>query len=115
MDRNSKLLGHVQRNLALVKVFSEKQFDLNEPRSVELHFWSWNHPNSVRLAHELYKKGFMLLLLKPAFLEQDPDRWNIEAGTRASIYKVVSEEFTASLVDLAQSLQSDYDGWGTSV
>ncbi len=57
----------------------------------------------------------MVLLLKPALLDNDAERWNIEAGTRMSIKSVVAEEFTGSLIDLANSVKAEYDGWGTSV
>ena len=76
MDRNSKITGHNQRNAELVRVFSSKQVDLHQARSVELHFWAWGQPNSVRLAHELYQQGFIVLVLKPAFIEDGKDRCN---------------------------------------
>jgi hypothetical protein len=53
----------------------------------------------------------MLLLLKPAQLENDPERWNIEVGTRATISRVIAEDFTATLVDLASTFEEEYDGW----
>jgi regulator of RNase E activity RraB len=115
MDRNSKLLAHAKRNRELVRVFTDKHVDLDTPRSVELHFWAWGQSNSALLAQELYKRGFMLLLLKPAQLESDPQRWNIEAGTRSSISKVISDEFTGTLIDIASIFEAEYDGWGTAV
>jgi regulator of RNase E activity RraB len=115
MDRVGKLLGHTERNKELVRVFNEKRVNLDEPRSVEVHFWVSGQANSALLAQELYKRGFVLLLLKPASLQDDPGRWNIEAGIKMSILKVISDEFTETLVDLATAFGADYDGWGTSV
>ena len=115
MDRNSKLLGHAKRNTELLRVFTDKQVNLDSPRSIELHFWAWSQASSAQLAQELYRKGLMLLMLKPAQLQNDPGRWNIEAGTKATISKAISDEFTEELVDLASKYEADYDGWGTSV
>jgi len=112
---SEKLLGHERRNAELIKYFTERQINLSEPRSIELHFWAWGQPNSVRLAHSLYGREFMLLMLGPARLEDDPDRWNIEAGTRLSIVDVVDKNFTGGLVDLAAKFDAEYDGWGTTV
>jgi hypothetical protein len=115
MDRHMKLHGHFERNRHLLKVFREKRVDLEESRPVELHFWARGQPNSVRLASELYKRGFTLLQLRPAQRPDNADLWNIEAGTTASISRVTSEEFVAMLTDVAAACDADYDGWGTSV
>lgn len=116
MDRQTKLNGHAERNKKLIEVFRSKNVDLDESRSIDLHFWAWGQPSSVRLAHELYKRGFMVLMLGPArSQDQDPDLWNIQAGTVAMISHVVTDEFTAMLTDLAAQFDADYDGWGTAV
>ena len=115
MDSLSKKVGHKQRNMELLKAFIEKKVNLDEPRSIDLHFWAWGQPNSVQLAHELYQKGLLILNLSPAYIDSDPERWNIEAGTKLSIAKVVDEVFTGELVDLAARFDANYDGWGTSV
>jgi len=115
LDRNSEITDHNQRNAELVRAFSSKQVDLHQARSVELHFWAWGQPNSVRLARELYQQGFIVLVLKPAFIEDGKDRWNIEAGSKMSIESVIASDFTARLVDLASRFDAEYDGWGTSV
>jgi hypothetical protein len=111
----NKLDAHAERNKELLRVFAEKQVNLGEPRSIDLHFWAWNQPSAIGLAHQLYKRGFMLLILMPAGLPDDPERWNIEAGTKASITSVIAEEFTVELIELAANFGAEYDGWGTSV
>jgi regulator of RNase E activity RraB len=116
MDRQTKLEGHAERNLKLVDIFQQKGVNLDEVRSIEVHFWARGQRNSARLAHELYKRGYMVLVLGPARAENaDPDLWNIEAGLGASISKAVSPEFTAMITDLASEFDAEYDGWGTSV
>jgi regulator of RNase E activity RraB len=117
MDRQTKLNGHAERNKKLIEVFRSKNVDLNQSRSIDLHFWAWGQQNSVRLPHELYKRGFMVLMLGPARSQDqdDPDLWNVEAGTGATISHVVTEEFTATLTDLAAQFDAEYDGWGTAV
>jgi len=115
MDRKNKLLGHAERNMALLQVFQKKKVDIKLVRPVEFHFWAWGQPSSVRLAHELYNRGFIILLLKPALLSDDPERWNIEAGNKMSISSVIEERFTETLVDVASMFDAEYDGWGTSV
>jgi regulator of ribonuclease activity B len=115
MDRRSKLLGHRKRNEQLLRTFIEKQVNLDQLRPVELHFWASRQPDSVNLGHELYKRGFRLLMLNPASLGDDRERWNIEAGTMTSISNVTSEEFTETLIDVAATFGAEYDGWGTSI
>jgi hypothetical protein len=115
MDRKTKLTGHEQRNKELLLLFRAKQVNLDEKRSIDLHFWAWSQSDSVRLAHELYRRGFTILLLKPAILPDDPERWNVEAGTRSTISSIVDSKFTEMLVDLASSFNADYDGWGTLI
>jgi len=115
MDRQTKLQGHFERNQQLLSVFREKQVDLEEPRSIEVHFWAWGQPSSVQLASELFKRGFTLLLLGPAQRQEDPDLWNIEAGTMVSISHATTNEFTSMLTDVAAAYDAEYDGWGTSV
>jgi hypothetical protein len=115
MDRQTSLNGHFERNRSLLNVFREKQVNLEQSRPVELHFWAWGQPSSVRLAQELYKRGFTVLLLKPAQRPDDADLWNVEAGAMDSILHVTTEEFTAMLTDLAAGFDAVYDGWGTSI
>jgi len=116
MDRRTKLDAHAERNKKLLEVFREKNVDLDESRSIEVHFWAWGQSSSARLAQELYKRGFIVLLLGPARNQQgDPNLWNVEAGTATTISRAVSAEFTETLTDLATSFEAEYDGWGTSV
>jgi regulator of RNase E activity RraB len=116
MDRRTKLDAHAERNNKLLEIFREKRVDLDESRSIEVHFWAGGQQSSVRLAQELYRRGFIVLLLGPARNQQGrPDLWNVEAGTATTISRAVSEEFTESLTDLATTFEAEYDGWGTTI
>ena len=114
-DRQGKLAGHHARNRQLLMVFAEKSVSLDELRLVEFHFWAFEQHNAVELGHELRKRGFELLALKPVSSQHDPECWNIEASMVASISSVISQEFTEALLDLAARFGAEYDGWGTSV
>jgi regulator of RNase E activity RraB len=115
MDRSAALFGHFERNQELLRIFKEKLVDIEEPRTIEIHFWATNQANAARLASELYRMGFTLLLLQPAQTSEGTELWNIEASTFASISYVASEHFTTALTNLAVHLSVEYDGWGTSV
>lgn len=115
MNLQDRIEGHNLRNRKLVQVFKSRNVSLDEARSIELHFWADRQSNAVRLGHELYKKGFVILVLKPEDTIEDAGRWNIEAGVKATISSVISESFTKDLVNLAAEAGGEYDGWGTSV
>ena len=115
MDRSAKLLGHLERNRELLRIFREKRIDLEKARSIDIRFWSSDQSSAVRLASELYKRGYTLLLLGPARVRDKSDLWNIEASTLVSISRAASEDFASMLTDLAAEFGAEFDGWGTSV
>jgi len=107
--------GHVARNAALRQMFLEKGIDLGHPRLVECHFWTWSRESADGLGESLKRRGFAILVQRPAALADDPSRWNLEAGVEQSIELTMRCEFTDELVRLADSFQGCYDGWGTSI
>lgn len=107
--------GHNRRNLALKDNLVQKGIVLDDPRAVELHFWSAEQRNAALLARALYQAGFLVLVLAPNEQENGSILWNIEAGLKEPISKVISSEFTERMVRLAAEFSSDFDGWGTSV
>jgi regulator of RNase E activity RraB len=84
--------------------------------NVEHHFWSKTQRDAALLANELYKRGFLLLVLAPATRASSSEyAWNVEAGTKDSIDHAASDDVASELVDLATLFNSRYDGWGTTI
>jgi regulator of RNase E activity RraB len=115
-DLEAAVRGHSIRNSKLLSSLSSRGIDLNTPRSVEHHFWAKTQRDAALLANELYKRGYLLLVLAPAaHREHSEYTWNVEAGFRDSAAHAGSEELVKDLIGLATSFNSRYDGWGTSI
>ncbi|MCZ2153470.1 MAG: ribonuclease E inhibitor RraB, partial [Bryobacterales bacterium] len=110
-----ELNSHRERNRELQKTFSERQIDLNEPRPIEFHFWSWTQRDAAMLGRSLYEMGFLIRLLAPAPEDNDPDRWAVEAGAKLPLAQALSDKLTRKLIELADAEDAIFDGWGTSV
>jgi regulator of RNase E activity RraB len=93
----------------------DRGVDLGEQRDLEIHFWAWNQRNAALLAQELYRRGYLVLMLNPAKSAENPDLWSIEAEAKLTINQMVDEVFTDELLALASMFSAQYDGWGTSV
>lgn len=115
MDKSSHLNGHNERNKSLLNTFREKQIDIDHQRSIDLHFWAGSQLDSVQLANELTKLGFVAHSVRPAQSPDDRELWTIEAETSDTVLHVTAEDFTATLIDLAARFGAVYDGWGTSI
>jgi hypothetical protein len=115
MDSPNKLSAHQARNAALLAQFKERNINLAEVRSVDLHFWAWGQPMAVNVGHALYKRGYVVLRLGQASVPDDPTRWNIEAGAKLSIQQVTDGTFVQEMIALAGGFGAEYDGWGTSL
>ena len=107
--------GHYRRNLVLRDSLLQKGLVLDDPRAVELHFWSAEQRDAALLARALHERGFLILVLSPNEQENGSVLWNVEAGLKEPISKVISSEFTERMVRLAAEHSSEFDGWGTSV
>src|SRR5258706_5895672 len=107
--------GHNRRNLALRDSLHQKGILLDDPRAVELHFWSTEQRDAALLARALYQSGFLILVLSPSEQENGSVLWNVEAGLKETISKGISSEFTEKMVRLAAGQSSEVDGWGTRV
>jgi regulator of RNase E activity RraB len=115
-DAEAATHGHAVRNAALLANLTSRGVDLAAPRSVEHHFWSRTQRDAALLAHELYKRGYLLLVLAPAAHREGSEyEWNVEAGAKQSAAVAGSDATAQELVDLAMSLNSRYDGWGTAI
>lgn len=114
-DIASSIEGHNHRNLALRDDLLQKGIVLDDPRAVELHFWSTAQRDAALLARALYQSGFLILVLAPNEQEDGSVLWNVEAGLKEPISRVISSEFTERMVRLAAEHSSEFDGWGTSV
>jgi hypothetical protein len=106
---------HEQRNDHLKLNLEQKGVDLNAPRPVDFHFWAWSQRDAAVLARSLYQMGFLIRLLAPANVENDPDRWSVEAGAKVTPRQAAGAELTEKLIRLAAEQDSVFDGWGTSV
>ena len=107
--------GHNHHNLALRDDLLQKGIVLDDPRAVELHFWSAEQRDAALLAKALYHSGFLILVLAPNEQEDGRVLWNVEAGLKEPVSKVISSEFTERMVRLAAEHSSEFDGWGTNV
>ncbi len=115
-DLDTLVRGHSLRNDELVRSLEVRGVDLKTPRSIEHHFWSKTQRDAALLANDLYKRGFMLLVLAPAARKDGSDyKWNVEAGVKDSVEHAVREDVVRDIVELATSRNSRYDGWGTTV
>jgi regulator of RNase E activity RraB len=113
---DAAVLGHAARNAELLANLKSRGVNVGDPRSIEHHFWSKSQRDAALLANELYKRGFLLLVLAPATPKEGSDlKWNVEAGIRDSAENAASDDVARELVQLAASFNSRYDGWGTSV
>ena len=115
LNFDKQLEGHLNRNARLLDDLSARGVSLDEARSVELHFWATGQANAAQLAHELYKKGYIVLCLAPAEAGHQAARWNIEAGAKLSPIQVADETLVRDLVSLSILCSGIYDGWGISV
>lgn len=115
-DRDLALQGHAARNAELATKLRSRGVDFQTLRSIEHHFWSKTQRDAALLSNELYRRGFLLLVLAPAAPRDGSEyTWNVEAGFRDTIEHAVSDDLARDLVDLAASFNSRYDGWGTAV
>jgi hypothetical protein len=106
---------HLQRNLALRENLIQKGVELDAPRNVDLHFWSIDQLDAAMLARSLYQSGFLILILAPSEQDSGEIFWNVTAGIKEPILRIISPEFTERIVRLALAHSSEFDGWGTSV
>lgn len=82
-DLEAIVYGHESRNAELVTQLKSRGVDVQGPRSIEHHFWSKNQRDGALLAHELYKRGFLVLVLAPAAPRDGSEyTWNVEAGSK---------------------------------
>lgn len=105
---------HNRRNLEYRDRLIERGIWLDEARPVELHFWADDQMGAALLARALYQSGFLILMLAPSDQEDGTVRWSIQTGLKVPIARVLSPEFTETMVRLAAEHSSEFDGWGAS-
>jgi regulator of RNase E activity RraB len=116
IDIEAMLPGHAARNHALVDQLLKRGVDLDVSRAIEHHFWADGHRHAVELAHELYRRGFVILVLaKVKTDDTSRDLWNVEAEALQSVKDTIGENAVRDLVELAALRNCVYDGWGTRV
>jgi len=97
-----ELSGHRNRNRELRTEFERRKVDVNEPRPIEFHFWSWTQRDAALLGRSLYQMGFLVRRLAPAPTEDDPERWAVEAGAKI----VAHPECEEPVLDMADYIGS---------
>jgi Regulator of ribonuclease activity B len=111
-DSVEKIRAHTERNFLLLQRLKQMGVLLDEPRSVELHFWAPGKTSAYHLGSALCEKGHIVRCIAPT---DDPAIWNVESAIELSPNQVVDERFTTDLIKTAQAFGASYDGWGTSV
>ncbi len=110
-----QIAGHEERNAVVLQRFECERAPLDEPHSINFHFWAWRQQDAALLAKSLYDAGHLVLVLAPAEISGDPERWNIETGMKATLRRALSRRLTEEIVRLAAKHQAVYDGWGVSL
>lgn len=105
---------HNRRNLDYRDKLIERGIWLDDPRSVELHFWADEQTGAALLAKALYQSGFLILMLAPSDQDDGNVRWSIQTGIKVPISRILSQEFTETMVRLAAEYSAEFDGWGAS-
>jgi Regulator of ribonuclease activity B len=105
------ILDRDAKNAELRRTFIKKEVDLNEARTVEFHFWTWNKEDAAGLSKALEDRGFLVVLKHPAVFYSDRSVWNVDSTIRQSIELTLRHEFTDELVRVAARYSGRYDGW----
>ena len=109
------ITAHNARNIELLKLIREKGVAIDEPHSVDHHFYASGQKDAALLAKELYKRGYLVLVLSPPSTEDGQGHWNIGVGIQRAPAEAASHRITEELVRLAAKFDADYDGWGTLI
>jgi hypothetical protein len=112
-DPDNERSRHASRNRELVALIERKGGELENPRTIDLHFWSAGRAFAERLVSALCELGMRNVVTgAPQGLE---DEWNVEASYRGSVRQVIEPAFVERLILLADGLESRFDGWGTNL
>ena len=90
-----------------------KGVDLEEKRTIDLHFWAFGEAAARDLEGALETAGYSVSVSKPS--EADSSLWNVESQVNTSPLAVTTPFFVERLVRLAIENQAEFDGWGTSI
>jgi hypothetical protein len=112
-DVESIIEDHHARNRELLKSIASKGADVNLPRDIDLHFWTFSEDGARSLCTALEARGFSPVHWNRA--NADPALWNVEARIQASPVSVAASAFVEELARLADTYDGEFDGWGTSV
>jgi len=104
--------GHTARNRELKNLISSKGVALDDRRLIDLHFWAMNERAAENLATALNQAGYPVTVKSKV---EGCDQWNVESQIETSPIAVTAQFFVESLVRLAATHESEFDGWGTSI
>jgi hypothetical protein len=105
--------NHLARNRELKKLIISKGVDLEEKRTIDLHFWASGEVAARNLGVALETAGYSVGVSKPS--ESDSSLWSVEGKVNSSPLAVTTPFFVERLVRLAAENQAEFDGWGTSI
>ncbi len=88
---------------------------VDQPRSIEHHFWAPNQSNAVLLAKSMYDRGSLVKLISPLELEGGGTIWGVDAEVLHSPRDAARATNAEEFVRLAAGFDSEYDGWGTNI
>ncbi len=113
MEIQKSINANDARNTELLDAIRREGVSLDQPRSVDVHFWAPDQRRAALLARELYAGGFLVLVLAPCERTDGTQCWNVEAGVNRSPNEAAARATTEELVRLSARFESTYDGWGT--
>jgi regulator of RNase E activity RraB len=107
--------GHEERNSELLRTLATRGVSLDDPRSIQHHFWVNTQREASLLARKLYDRHFLVSTISPVKTEDGSTFWNVEAEVEQAASVAASSDTVDELTRLAASFEAIYDGWGTSV
>jgi len=105
--------SHLARNRELKKLITSRGVDLEEKRTIDLHFWAYGEVAAHELEIALEAAGYLVSVSKPS--EGDSGLWSVESQINTSPPAVTTPFFVEKVVRLAAKHQAEFDGWGTSI
>jgi hypothetical protein len=112
-DIQKAIQHHLARNRELKKLIVSKGVDLEENRTIDLHFWADGEVAANNLGIALETAGYSVAGSKPS--DSDSSLWNVESQVNSSPHAITTPLFVERLVRLATENQAEFDGWGTSI
>ena len=112
-DFDSAVAGHVARNLALLALIAKRGGNVDEGRTVDLHFTAADELSADQLAKALERFGATSVVRRRT--TNSPALWNVEAEYRTTVSGLTQRQTVEKLVRIAFDHHGTFEGWGTSL